>query len=196
MIEFSTDFPQISGTWVNPKNGHRFTVKDCYFEDSDYKIYTTDGTTISYNMMQDYIQDTGISESGDKLAPVVFNNSNSNQDIPLELMEELGDFGDNIGQNIGLQEFIQYSENTSNKEVPKNTEFEIIDRVFSKLGTPKLDIQLTFKKDKDFRSSVDMLLNQLDVTKEQLLQYVMDKYVISNEKMVKGSLNKILFKSR
>lgn len=194
MITFDGDMPQISGTWVNPKTGHRFTVRDCYFEDSDYKIYTTDGTTISYNMLENYVQDTGMMEDGTKVPPTLQN------EVPLEVLNEL-DHGNHIlpavleNELLGIEEpFV--SPTVSQNNSPKTLESEMINKVLVKLGNPKVDITLQFKKDKEFKNALDTLVNQLDIPKGDILDYIFNKYVVENEKSIKSELNKKLFKTR
>lgn len=194
MISFDGDMPQISGTWVNPKTGHRFTVRDCYFEDSDYKIYTTDGTTISYNMLENYVQDTGMMEDGTKVPPTLQN------EVPLEVLNEL-DHGNHIlpavleNELLGIEEpFV--SPTVSQNNSPKTLESEMINKVLVKLGNPKVDITLQFKKDKEFKNALDTLVNQLDIPKGDILDYIFNKYVVENEKSIKSELNKKLFKTR
>lgn len=194
MITFDGDMPQISGTWVNPKTGHRFTVRDCYFEDSDYKIYTTDGTTISYNMLENYVQDTGMMEDGTQVPPTLQN------EVPLEVLNEL-DHGNHIlpavleNELLGIEEpFV--SPTVSQNNSPKTLESEMINKVLVKLGNPKVDITLQFKKDKEFKNALDTLVNQLDIPKGDILDYIFNKYVVENEKSIKSELNKKLFKTR
>lgn len=51
-----TSSPIMDGTWVNPKTGDYFTVRDCYFEDNNYVVKTTDGRTLDYNTIQKYFK--------------------------------------------------------------------------------------------------------------------------------------------
>lgn len=62
MIDQSSAF--VSGTWMNPTTGHKFTVKDCVFENGELLIISTDGQHISGRMFADYVQDTGKDANG------------------------------------------------------------------------------------------------------------------------------------
>lgn len=62
MIDQSSAF--VSGTWMNPTTGHKFTVKDCVFENGELLIISTDGQHISGRMFTDYVQDTGKDANG------------------------------------------------------------------------------------------------------------------------------------
>lgn len=48
--------PNISGTWVNYNTKDIFTVKDCFFQDNQLLIQTTDGRMLDYNFVQDYVR--------------------------------------------------------------------------------------------------------------------------------------------
>ena len=50
------DGPMISGNWFNPSTGDSFTVRDCFFEDNNPIIMTTDGRRLDYNMISQYTQ--------------------------------------------------------------------------------------------------------------------------------------------
>lgn len=55
-IQFNGDGPMMSGTWYNPQTGHKFTVRDCFFEDNNFIVMGTDGQRYDYNTIQNYIQ--------------------------------------------------------------------------------------------------------------------------------------------
>lgn len=55
-IQFGGDGPMMSGTWYNPKTGHKFTVRDCFFEDNNFIVMATNGQRYDYNTIQHYIQ--------------------------------------------------------------------------------------------------------------------------------------------
>lgn len=55
-IQFNGDGPMMSGTWYNPQTGHKFTVRDCFFEDGNFIVMGMDGQRYDYNTIQNYIQ--------------------------------------------------------------------------------------------------------------------------------------------
>lgn len=55
-IMMPNDVPMLSGTWYNPQTGDHFTVKDCFIEDNNIKVLTTDGRMLDYNIIQRYIK--------------------------------------------------------------------------------------------------------------------------------------------
>lgn len=57
-IMMGMDGPSMSGTWVNPKTGDRFTVQECFLQDGNFVVMATNGRTYDYNMIQDYVQES------------------------------------------------------------------------------------------------------------------------------------------
>ena len=55
-VQFNGDGPIMSGTWYNPQTGHKFTVRDCFFEDGNFIVMATNGQRYDYNTIQNYIQ--------------------------------------------------------------------------------------------------------------------------------------------
>lgn len=55
-IQFNGEGPIMSGTWYNPNTGHKFTVRDCFFEDGNFIVMATNGQRYDYNTIQNYIQ--------------------------------------------------------------------------------------------------------------------------------------------
>lgn len=55
-VQFNGDGPIMSGTWYNPQTGHKFTVRDCFFEDGNFVVMATNGQRYDYNTIQNYIQ--------------------------------------------------------------------------------------------------------------------------------------------
>ena len=55
-IQFNGDGPMMSGTWYNPQTGHKFTVRDSFFEDGNFIVMATNGQRYDYNTIQNYIQ--------------------------------------------------------------------------------------------------------------------------------------------
>lgn len=53
---FGMEGPNMEGTWYNPKTGDSFTVRNSFFEDSQYIVQTTDGRLLNYNQLQNYVQ--------------------------------------------------------------------------------------------------------------------------------------------
>ena len=55
-LVFNNEGPVMDGTWYNPNNGDKFTVSDCFFQDNQFLVKTTDGRILDYNFIQNYIK--------------------------------------------------------------------------------------------------------------------------------------------
>lgn len=55
-VQFGMEGPVMTGTWFNPQNGHKFTVRDCFFQDGQFVVQTMDGQILDYNTIQNYVQ--------------------------------------------------------------------------------------------------------------------------------------------
>lgn len=82
------DGPMIEGTWFNPDTGDRFTVRDSFFEDNNYTVLTTDGRTLNYNQIQNYIKDSSPNaQSKPKGKPSL----KANDELPPEVLAMMED---------------------------------------------------------------------------------------------------------
>ena len=84
-IMFGTGGPMMSGTWYNPSTGDSFTVRDCFFENNQYVISTTDGRMLGYDVIQNYVQ-------SDK--PIEMPKKAQETSLPSEVMDILDDRSD------------------------------------------------------------------------------------------------------
>lgn len=82
------DGPMIEGTWFNPDTGDRFTVRDSFFEDNNYTVLTTDGRTLNYNQIQNYIKD---SSPNAQSKPKGKSSSRANDELPPEVLAMMED---------------------------------------------------------------------------------------------------------
>ena len=198
-IEFGMDGPIMSGTWVNPKTGHKFTVKDTYFEDTGFKIMTTAGQILDYSMIENYVQEN--LAPGEQ--PVDWSKVNGNapninnfSDLPPEIANEL--IPEN--SNSGIYNPLEVPLNSGNNSVlpidgvssnggnqPVNVKvsenYDIIDKALSKhLSSLKFDLilkdtkKITSKKGTKFEDAIAMLIHHFDgIKKEEIIDYIVDK---------------------
>lgn len=196
-IEFGMDGPIMSGTWVNPKTGHKFTVKDTYFEDTGFKIMTTAGQILDYSMIENYVQEN--LAPGEK--PVEWSKVNSNNnsttnnynDLPPEIANELitegtGNFdvlntplgtGNNpvVNGNLPINK-----ENNGGGGITVSNNYTIIDKALSKyLSSLKFDLilkdtkKINSKKGTKFEDAIAMLIHHFDgIKKDEIIDYIVD----------------------
>lgn len=185
-IEFGMDGPIMSGTWVNPKTGHKFTVKDTYFEDTGFKIMTTAGQILDYSMIENYVQEN--LAPGEK--PVEWskvNNgttpNNNYTDLPPEIANEL------ITEGTGNFDVLNTPLGTGNNPVVNkangdgtSNNYTIIDKALSKyLSSLKFDLilkdtkKINSKKGTKFEDAIAMLIHHFDgIKKDEIIDYIVD----------------------
>ena len=198
-IEFGMDGPIMSGTWVNPKTGHKFTVKDTYFEDTGFKIMTTAGQILDYSMIENYVQENLVpGEKPVEWDKVNANNNGAYPDLPPEIANEL--LTENTGIYNPLDVPLSTPGNNNENKKPVNgnisNNYTIIDKALSKyLSSLKFDLilkdtkKINSKKGTKFEDAIAMLIHHFDgIKKEEIIDYIVDN---SLDK-IKQSLKKTL----
>lgn len=199
MIDQSSAF--VSGTWMNPATGHKFTVKDCVFENGELLIISTDGQHISGRMFADYVQDTGKDASG-QAVPSLGNLSTPVSTPPvivgdLPVTEEsldapFGEFSREVSVDISdhsLQdeaaELLQgkvaeprrFDPNLI-EDLNSNTDLRMVTRVLRKHDLPTIE---TLKWNKPTKQ-IDTLTDILGIDMETIVEYYVNR--INPEELV------------
>lgn len=146
----------MTGTWVNPSTGDKFTVKDCLVEDNNQAVvYTTDGRRLSLDMVSSYIQDTNGGEipATSSATPSI---SNINQD-PLDVILPC----DKINSAP------QYAQ--ASKE-PKSQNDIILDRAFANIELPPISISI--KWEKKAGAKLENLHDLMNISYEDIASYL------------------------
>jgi hypothetical protein len=171
--------PMMQGTWYHPRTGDKFTVADCFLEDMQMRIRTTDGRMLSYDVIKDYIQgekDMVITKEAAQL-----DTSPINKNALLAGLDEFAqtDLSSNA-LNMPISA-LTHGDVTNSRELPTNTSkinnetLNIIKRAFKKVNSPKVEVKVQF--DPFPEQEVTMLVNILEVSKEDIAQYVWEEYV-------------------
>ena len=143
----------MTGTWVNPTTGDKFTVKDCLVEDNNQAVvYTTDGRRLNLDMVSSYIQDTNGGE-----IPTTPSISNINQD-PLDIVLPC----DKI--NSAIQYYAQ-----AGKE-PKSQNDIILDRAFANIELPPISISIKWEKKAGVK--LENLHDLMNISYEDIASYL------------------------
>mgnify|MGYP007110222622 CR=1 FL=1 len=196
-IEFGMDGPIMSGTWVNPKTGHKFTVKDTYFEDTGFKIMTTAGQILDYSMIENYVQENlAPGEKPVEWDKVNANNNGAYPDLPPEIANEL--LTENTGIYNPLDVPLSTGNNNENKPVNGNVSnnYTIIDKALSKyLSSLKFDLilkdtkKINSKKGTKFEDAIAMLIHHFDgIKKEEIIDYIVDNSLDKIKQSLKRTL--------
>lgn len=198
-ITFDMDNLTISGAWVNPKTGHRFEVRDCYWEDGIYKVQTKAGQVLDFAALENYVQEN--LQPGEKPMDISSNNSNNSNridgNLPSEVLSELAPDEHSLIYGKSLETPSGSNINTYNSNVPsKGTNYDIIDKALSKhLTSLKFELlikdtkKINSKKGAKFEDAISMLLHHFDdIKKDEIIDYIVDN---SLDK-IKQSLKKII----
>lgn len=182
-IEFGMEGPMMTGTWINPTTGHKFTVKDCFFQDNQFLVQTTDGQLLDYNTIQSYIQCTD--QNGKEVPADIPIQQSQKSQIPHEVMEQLAqdstydengilaedqDLIKGLG-NINTPTPTQHDQMTyhySRHNENTNPDLLMIDRVLKKHPLP--NIESTIVWDTPIRQ-IDTLVNILGIDSDMIAEY-------------------------
>lgn len=206
MIDQSSAF--VSGTWMNPTTGHKFTVKDCVFENGELLIISTDGQHISGRMFADYVQDMGkdangqpIRDANGQAVPSLGNLSTPVSTPPvivgdIPVTEEgdvpFGEFSREVSLDDSLQdeaaELLQGGAQEPRRfdpnllegvtHKPMNMDLEMVTRVLRKHDLPTIE---TLKWDKPTKQ-IETLTDILGIDMETIVEYYVNR--INPEELV------------
>lgn len=211
MIDQSSAF--VSGTWMNPATGHKFTVKDCVFENGELLIISTDGQHISGRMFADYVQDTGKDANG-QAVPSLGNLSTPVSTPPvivgdLPVTEEsldapFGEFSREVSVDIsdhslqdeaaellqgGASEPRRFNPNLLEGVTHKNMDLEMVTRVLRKHPLPTIETLKWNKPTKQIETLTDILGIDMETIVEYYVNRINPEELVS---MVKEYLRKEL----
>lgn len=159
----------MSGTWVNPKNGHKFTVRDCFFQDGNFLVHTTDNQILDYNTIQNYVQcvDAEGHELSDVNIPQSTNIFSTNQTL------------DTYTDDILSKSNTDADNNNIKQQSNSNIELDIVDRVLKDVPSPNLHFKLEWQVSKNL---IDTLTKTLNISEESIVEYCLDK--IDTQKVI------------
>ena len=209
--EFSFDTttgPNMQGTWVNPKNGDYFTVRETFFQDNNLMVQTMDGRLLDYNFISDYIK-CDVKEA-QRISENVKSKSNNKE---LEVPAEIKSIIENETKSESGSEYDEYmipeDANLFNKGdnifkkplsmpspapvVQESEDMIFIKRALGKTIGPKIKVSIDWP---DFPTQkIDMLTTLLDVSDENIASwYIKDIDVDSIKKEVQQSIEKYIKK--
>lgn len=185
-IPFGGDGPVMSGTWVNPKTGHKFTVQDCFFQDGQFTVQTTSGQLLDYNTIKEYVQCT------DSNGKQVESNAHKSkqQNLPKSVLEEVVD-SDNksnnedmteedaalVGKSLGnintprtQPDALQHPTEIFNTPAPTaNTDMQMIDRVLHRHQLPQLLGEVHWEKCPT--KQIETLIDVLGIDPQEITNY-------------------------
>ena len=162
------DVPVMTGTWVNPNTGNRFTVKECLMEDSQWVVYTTDGRRIGYDMLQNYVRDVDAKSDKDITVPKTSPKTEKpayeayNKMLEGLVSPDDGHLADEVSTPCPNQ--VQQS---------STPEYDILDRAFKKIMLPQ--VKTTLSWDKKSLTQVQTLNEMMGISLDMIAEYLMRK---------------------
>ena len=176
-LQFGMEGPNMTGTWINPNTGHKFTVRDSFFENNEFKVMTTDGQLLDYNMLQHYIQCND--KNGQPIAPTndIINMSKQEEVLPPEVM-------DMIEEDVQLTKGLTEPRSLGNINAPraaemseeermKNEDKVMINRVLRRSDSPEVVTGITWPNIPV--KQLDTLINMLGVDVDDVVEHYINK---------------------
>lgn len=199
-LMFGMEGPNMEGTWYNPKTGDSFTVRNSFFEDSQYIVQTTDGRLLNYNQLQSYIQSD---------VPIETPKSVKQEDqLPPEVASILEGESDNIDyllpDDMNLLKPKSLG-NLSNQTIPQSinvndhthpslemNDMNIIDKALKKKTLPNIQVNVDWN---DFpRAEIGMLQDMMDISIDNIIKWYTNQidvdYVVNELKNAIGEFIK------
>lgn len=166
-IMFGAQGPMMTGTWYNPNTGDSFTVRDCFFENNQYVVSTTDGRVLSYDMIQHYVQ-------SDK--PIEMSKAPQQETLPTEVADLIADdifVDDDI---YGVNNPLAPSLGNINKPLPYSTPVEtpsfnvgIIKKALDKYTRPRVDCNIVW--DNFPKKEIQMLNEIMEIDTKDIVEW-------------------------
>jgi hypothetical protein len=175
-INFGGEGPVMHGTWYNPQTGDAFTVRDSFFEDNQYIVMTTDGRTMDYNTLQNYVQSDMKLEDLKKMRV----EKQVNEDIPDEIKGLLANNDDNINDSYMIPEDNIYGNKplgnihtpTPVNTLPVNMNNTIIEKALKNVNKPEFVVDVVWS---EFPTKqIEMLKDVMDIPEEEILNWYLD----------------------
>jgi len=166
-IMFGAQGPMMTGTWYNPNTGDSFTVRDCFFENNQYVVSTTDGRVLSYDIIQHYVQ-------SDK--PIEMPKTPQQETLPTEVADLIADdifVDDDI---YGVNNPLTPSLGNINKPLPYSTPVEtpsfnvgIIKKALDKYTRPRVDCNIVW--DNFPKKEIQMLNEIMEIDTKDIVEW-------------------------
>ena len=187
-ITFGTGGPMMTGTWFNPSNGDKFTVRDSFFENNQYMVSTTDGRLLNYNQIQHYVQMGNADGTGGTGV------NNLTNDIPQEIMDmvetpslitslvntNMNDADPWVGVEAPTMQIVPHT--------PISNNSAIIEKALSKTEMPQFTINFSWPNYP--KRELEMLTDIMEVPMEEIVQHYINKFGLEEvKKMMVDSLN-------
>ena len=181
-VQFGIEGPNMTGTWYNPNTGHKFTVRDCFFQDNQFMVQTMDGQMLDYNTIQDYIQVNDANGNPTEPDPTVMAaaSTQTRNNLPPEVASIIADDymtpeDSNISKGLGNlneERTVNYYQVASTIDESDAADYQMVDRVLRKHALPEFDVQIVWKCPE---IQLDTLVNILGIDCDVIINYYLSK---------------------
>ncbi len=166
----------LSGWWSNPSTGESYQVVDQFFQDNSLYVKTMQGQILNFNKIQNFVHsDKPLDKPVDRPQ---MNNS--------KLLAGLVPDDPNIlEEDLELIRGHQQPVSQQPQQPQKSVNTVILDKMFSKAPAPTVRLGIEWNWDK-LPSTLEMLVDTMEVSREEICGYVFDKYcndIISDIKL-------------
>lgn len=191
----------LTGWWYDHRTGTNINVVDQFFEDNNLYVKTADNRIIPYAKIENYIKtDSPIKKQ--EMQP------QKSKTIPKEILEELDDLSENESQDFSdvtmFDDDIEMIKGTARNfndatprpplvlpnQQPINPNKHIIEKAFSKINDMMFDFTILWEGHTEL---INMLTNVMDISKEEIIDFLTDKYFNKTKYTFKEKLRDFLF---
>ncbi len=174
-IQMGMEGPMMSGTWVNPATGHKFTVRDCYFENDQFMVQTTEGQILDYNTIQNYIQCQD--NSGHAIEPTPDVIAPQATTIPTEIADMLVPEDAEVSKGLGNLNDRHFGPGANHQVQPIQSDpidedMRMVDRVLKRHEIPAIDASITWNVP---QKQIETLVDILGIDPEVIAKYYINK---------------------
>lgn len=191
----------LTGWWYDHRTGTNINVVDQFFEDNNLYVKTADNRIIPYAKIENYIKtDSPIKKQETQ--------PQKSKTIPKEILDELDDLSENESQDFSdvtmFDDDIEMLKGNTHRlsdatprpqlvlpnQQPINPNKHIIEKAFSKINDMMFDFTILWEGHTEL---INMLTNVMDISKEEIIDFLTDKYFNNTKYTFKEKLRDFLF---
>lgn len=191
----------LTGWWYDHRTGTNINVVDQFFEDNNLYVKTADNRIIPYAKIENYIKtDSPIKKQETQ--------PQKSKTIPKEILDELDDLSEIDEQDFSevtmFDDDIEMLKGNARRlsdttprpplvlpnQQPINPNKHIIEKAFSKIDDMMFDFTILWEGHTEL---INMLTNVMDISKEEIIDFLTDKYFNKTKYTFKEKLRDFLF---
>lgn len=188
-ITFDTsDGINLTGWWSNPSTGEAYKIVDQFFQDNSLYVKTEQGQIINFNRIQNFVRSDQpltypISQQTDFTPP------GGNSKLLDGLQEEVPE--GMLPEDLELIRGRRDGQPNTQKVPEKSVNYMILEKMFSKAPDPQVHITLEWNWPK-LEGTLETLTETMEVSKEEISQFICDKYCSNAKELVQKELERLL----